>query len=204
MLIGVTFGPGAQIVAAAELLALPWAEWFQRMGRDHERDVMQQLRHAPGKACVPGVGVDEFTVDVVGHLQIHTEGSDGRVVAIQLRRHIIAYHTQRAASVVLRRLGFAPCVECAHRHVDAFGQHLRQLLHMYAGAAIDMRRVFAGENVNFHNRLFHEFHAYDCIHHNTAFGGEKHNGLCILERSVPPASRTAHRSRWSTRRFLRN
>ena len=48
MLVGVFLSPGAQIVAAAQLLTLPWAERFEGMRGDDQRRSVQHLGEVTG------------------------------------------------------------------------------------------------------------------------------------------------------------
>ena len=156
VLVGVLFGPGAQIITAAELLALPRAERLQRMRGDDQRRTVQHLGEVSGQARIPGVRVGDVGVDVVGYLQINAEGLQRRIRVGQLRGRSVAHDLQAA----LRRaisgdggyIGFgARSVERTDGHVDPLGQHLRELFRVHACATIDIRRVFAGEDINFHD-----------------------------------------------------
>ena len=149
VLVGFLFAPGAQVVAAAELFALPWAERFQGVGGDDQRRTVQHLGQVAGQAGVPCVCVDDIGVNVVGNLQIHAESLQCGVGVSQLRRRVIADDLQAALSIgSIRdsrnvRLG-ALAVKRTHGHVNALGQNLGQLLGVYAGTTIHVRRVFAG------------------------------------------------------------
>ena len=107
MLVGVLFGPGAQIITAAELLALPRAERLQRMCGDDQRRTVQHLGEVSGQARIPGVRVGDVGVDVVGYLQINAEGLQRRIRVGQLRGRSIAHDLQAA----LRR-----AISGDHRH----------------------------------------------------------------------------------------
>ena len=155
MLVGVLFGPGAQIITAAELLALPRAERLQRMCGDDQRRTVQHLgevsaRHAY-QVCAWAMSRRRR-----GYLQINAEGLQRRIRVGQLRGRSVAHDLQAA----LRRaisgdggyIGFgARSVERTDGHVDPLGQHLRELFRVHACATIDIRRVFAGEDINFHD-----------------------------------------------------
>ena len=149
MLVGFLFAPGAQVVAAAELFALPWAERFQGVGGDDQRRTVQHLGQVAGQAGVPCVCVDDIGVNVVGDLQIHAEGLQCRIGIGKLGRRIVSDNLQTALGIsgIGNRgdisLG-ALAIKRTHGHVNALGQNLGQLLGVYAGTAIHMRRVFAG------------------------------------------------------------
>lgn len=72
----VLLGPGGDVVTAAELLALPRAVRFQRVGSDHVGDTVQEASKVAAQAGVPGVRVDH--VDVVGGMR-HPETSGQRL-----------------------------------------------------------------------------------------------------------------------------
>ena len=177
VLIGVPLGPGAQVVAAAELLALPRAERLQAVRGDDQRDLVQLLGQTAGQAGVPGVGVDDVGVDVVGDLQIHAERLDRAVRVLEFGRGVIADDLEAALGVVAgdgRHVGLGTrAVEGAHGHVDALGQHLAQLLGMHAGTAVDLGRILAGQDVNLHRitSLWDGFHVVFIIPRRTGILG---------------------------------
>ena len=177
VLIGVPLGPGAQVVAAAELLALPRAERLQAVRGDDQRDLVQLLGQTAGQAGVPGVGVDDVGVDVVGDLQIHAERLDRAVRVLEFGRGVIADDRQAALGIAAgdgRHIGLrARAVERAHGHVDAFGQDLAQLLGVHAGATIDLGRILAGQDVNLHRitSLWDGFHVVFIIPRRTGILG---------------------------------
>ena len=149
VLVGVLLGPGAQVVAAAELLTLPWAERLQGVGGDDQRRTVQHLGQVAGQAGVPGVRMNNVGIHIVGNLQIHAEGLQCRVGISELGRRIVSDDLQAAlgisgignrGDISLSTLA----IKRTHGHVNALGQNLGQLLGVYAGTAIHMRRVFAG------------------------------------------------------------
>ena len=149
VLVGFLFAPGAQVVAAAELFALPWAERFQGVGGDDQRRTVQHLGQVAGQAGVPCVCVDDIGVNVVGNLQIHAEGLQCRIGIGKLGRRIVSDNLQTALGISgIGNRGdislSALAIKRTHGHVNALGQNLGQLLGVYAGTAIHMRRVFAG------------------------------------------------------------
>ena len=148
MLVGVLLRPGAQIVSAAKLLALPRPEGLKRMRGDDQWRVMQHLGKIPGKTCVPRMCVDNIGIDVVGHLQIDTERLQGAVRVPHFLRHVIADDLEGPLRIGARDLGNigwrAWAVERPDGHIDPFRQHFGKLLHMYSSASVHLGRVFAG------------------------------------------------------------
>ena len=149
VLVGVLLGPGAQVVAAAELLTLPWAERLQGVGGDDQRRTVQHLGQVTSQAGIPSVRMNNVGIHIVGNLQIHAEGLQCRVGISELGRRIVSDDLQAAlgisgignrGDISLSTLA----IKRTHGHVNALGQNLGQLLGVYAGTAIHMRRVFAG------------------------------------------------------------
>ena len=149
VLVSVLLGPGAQVVAATELLTLPWAERLQRVRGDNQRSAMQHLGQVAGQAGVPSVRMNNVGIHIVGNLQIHAEGLQCRIGIGKLGRRIVSDNLQTAlgisgignrGDISLSTLA----IKRTHGHVNALGQNLGQLLGVYAGTAIHMRRVFAG------------------------------------------------------------
>ena len=149
VLVSILLSPGAQIVAAAELLTLPRAERLQRVRGNNQWSAVQHLGHVARQAGIPGVRVDDVGVHIIGDLQINAEGLQCGVGISQLRRRVIADDLQAALSIgSIRdsrnvRLG-ALAIKRTNGYVDALGKHLGQFLGVYTGPTIDMRRVFAG------------------------------------------------------------
>ena len=149
VLVGVLLGPGAQVVAAAELLTLPWAERLQGVGGDDQRRTVQHLGQVAGQAGVPGVRMNNVGIHIVGNLQIHAEGLQCRVGISELGRRIVSDDLQAALGISgIGNRGdislSALAIKRTNGYVDALGKHLGQFLGVYTGPTIDMRRVFAG------------------------------------------------------------
>ncbi len=60
------FQPHREIVAAAELLALPWPQWLERVDRNHQRNAVVLLRENSAEVGIPSVTMDQVGVDVGG------------------------------------------------------------------------------------------------------------------------------------------
>ena len=88
-------------------------------------------------------------IHIVGNLQIHAEGLQCRVGISELGRRIVSDDLQAALGIsgIGNRGGISLstlAIKRTHGHVNALGQNLGQLLGVYAGTAIHVRRVFAG------------------------------------------------------------
>ena len=112
------------------------------MRADDVRHVVQQTRQVPGHVRVPGVGVHQVGAGaVLRDLQVHPERGQGRVRARQLGRHVVAGHP----------LGVPGAVEAAHPDIGVPTQHRGQLGDVDTRAAVDVRGVLAGEQVDAHD-----------------------------------------------------
>ena len=184
MFVGVAFGPGTQVVAATELFALPRAERFERMGGDHHRHLVQLLRETPGQTGIPCVHMHQIRIDIIGDLQVDSERLQCAVGVSKLSGGIVADQIQRALGIAGDggNIGAgARAVERAHGHVDAFGQHAGQLLGMHTGTTIDMRRVFAGENIDLHRPSPYRSEQSDTTHCNPQSPRKTHNRFTALQ-----------------------
>ena len=121
------------MVTAAELLLLPRAQRLEAVRRRDVRDAVAELRQVPGEIRVPRVRVDELcAVHARGHREIDGHRLEGRVAAHRVPRPV--------------RLRFgAVRAEAVNRQVDEIAQLAREVLDVNAGAAVDLRREFAGE-----------------------------------------------------------
>jgi len=137
--------PAAEAVSGAQLLFLPWTERFQRVHRQHMGDGPQFLGPEAGHGRVPCVGVDDARVQpVLGHAQAAVQGvqrtleSDVGVLA-GFGPHSVPADSEIGA--VHRLVAKTP-----DQHRDKAGQFPAQVLHVNAGAAVHIGRVFLGED----------------------------------------------------------
>ncbi len=147
-LIGGLLHVGGQAVATAELLSLPRTQRLKRVRRDHVRDIAKKRRNVPSKVCVPGVGVDQVrTLARSGNLEVDTERTQRSVRSGQLRQIGMSGHA-RVGSIGTR---FARTVKRLDAQViDEAAQDLGQFEHVDTGTSVDVRRVFAGKEINAH------------------------------------------------------
>ena len=155
VLVGGALDPGRRVVGAAELLDLPGPVRLERVRGQHQPRAGELPREAAGEVRVPGVAVD----DVRRHRP--RRPSPGRARA---RRAACAWrgscagsgsaggdavHAQVAVRLVL-------LAEAEHVHLvrAALGarQLAREILDVDARAAVDVRRVFVGEQGDAHER----------------------------------------------------
>ena len=118
------------------------------MGRDDQGNVIELGGQAPGQAGIPGVGVNQVGFHILGHLQVQVEGLQGRVGVFHGRVQVIADHVQGPGRSFGQRGNLvrgAGAVEGPDGHVDLAGQGVRELFHMHAGSAVNVRREFPGQ-----------------------------------------------------------
>ena len=103
----------------------------------------------PCEVRVPGVGVNHIGSLARGSdLEVDAERAQGRISAGQLGQIGMSGH----ARIGTVGPGFARTVKRLHAKViDQATQHLGQFEHMDAGSSIDVRRVFAGKEINAHD-----------------------------------------------------
>ena len=140
---------GGQAVAAAELLGLPGAQGLEGMGGDDVWDVAEERGDVACEVGVPGVGVHQVRpLTRGGNLKVNAEGTQRCVGTLQLGQVRMASHP-RIGSV---GSGFTRAIEGLHSQIiDEAAQHLGQLENMDTGSAVDVGRVFAGEQINAHD-----------------------------------------------------
>ena len=147
-LVGGLLHIGGQSVATAELLSLPRAQRLQRMRRDNVRNVAEKRCNVPSEVRVPGVGVDQVrSLARSGDLKINTERPQRGVRSCQLGQIGMPGHA-RVGSIGTR---FARTVKRLDAQViDQAAQDLGQFEHVNTGSSVDVRRVFAGKEINAH------------------------------------------------------
>ena len=145
---GRSLHPARDVVAAPELLSLPGPEGLERVGRHDEGDAVGELGHDAAEVRVPGVAVDDVSVDRVGHEgEIAVEGAEEG--AQRLGRGIQP-ESGRIAPYLQRRPGLILLAERPDVDVDEPGQLTYQVLDVNAGAAVDVRRVLVGQDEGLH------------------------------------------------------
>ena len=112
------------------------------------RDVAEKRRNVSSKVRVPGMGVDQVrSLARGGDLEVNTERAQGGIRSCQLRQISVSGHA-RVSSVGAR---FARTVKRLDAQVlDEATQDLSQFEHVDTGSSIDVRRVFAGKEINAH------------------------------------------------------
>ena len=133
--VGGLLDPGADPVAATQLLNLPGPVGLQRVRRHDGRDVLVLAGDDSGELRVPGVGVD--------HVDLGDRGRHGDVRA---ERPKGAVRPGREVLRMCRR----PLPRFAHAlHVDGLAELLKlrdELPDVNAGAAVDVGRILTGED----------------------------------------------------------
>ena len=146
---GGAFHPGGERVAGAELLGLPGAQGFERVGGEDEGDVVELFGEEAGHGDVPGVGVDD--VDLAQFLhggEVEGEGVDGGFeflggVGGDGGWGFVAAHDKVAVGGFLG----APAVDF---DFDFAGEFAREVFDVDACAAVDVWRVLAGHEAYAH------------------------------------------------------
>jgi hypothetical protein len=141
------FGERRQGVSPAELLGLPRPQRLEAVRSDDVRHLVEQTGHVTGEVGVPGVRMDQvdpvhpaLPSGVASHAQVHTERLQGSVLPCEVRR-----------VVVRRDRGFlARLAEAADVQVDVAPECLRELGDVHARAAVHLRWVLLGENLDAH------------------------------------------------------
>ena len=119
------------------------------MGGDDVWDVAEERGDVTGEVGVPGVRVHQVrALTRGGNLEVDTEGTQRCVSSLKLGQVRVTGHP-RIGSV---SSGLAGAIEGLHSQViDEAAQHLGQLENMDTGSAVDVGRVFAGEQINAHD-----------------------------------------------------
>ncbi len=142
--------PRRHEVAAAELIGLPGAQRLHAVQRDDERDAVERADPERAHVRVPRVGVHDVGVHLVArHGQADRErlqrGHEARAV---LAAHALPRRVAAQGDAVVARLAGA---EAADLDGHAAGQGLAELIGDDAGAAVDVGRVFAGDEQSLHD-----------------------------------------------------
>jgi hypothetical protein len=121
------------------------------MDRDDKGNSVILFGQNPAKVTVPGVTMDEIGIDVCS-IEIGTpsHGAEDRAQRLW---------TGKIASVELKpddlEVAFVKALvaKASHFHRHHFRQFAREITHMHARAAVDVRRIFVCEKQDFHGRL---------------------------------------------------
>src|SRR5205823_7899331 len=142
------FHPDGKIVAAAELLAFPRSQRFERMDRDHERNSVIHFGEDPAEMAVPGVAMHEIGVDVC---EIESVAS----------RHRTENRLERLWTSELARVDFEAAdleisflelliAETAHLDRHCLRELSREIIDMHSRTTIDVRRIFVRKEERLH------------------------------------------------------
>ena len=145
---GGALDPAGEIVAAAELLAFPGAEGLQGVAGDDEGNAVVQLCKNAAEMGVPGVAVDDVCIDVE-RVEIGAAadgGKDGVEILGSGPGGGISGHTADAEMGE----GFVLGAEAADFNVDELRKLAGKIIHVDAGAAVDIGRILVGEEEGFH------------------------------------------------------
>ena len=121
------------------------------MDRDDKGNSVILFGQNPAKVTVPGVTMDEIGIDVCSiEIGAPSHGAEDRAQRLW---------TSKIARVELEaddlELAFfkALVAKASHFHRHRFRQFAREIAHMHACAAVDVRRIFVCEKQDFHGRL---------------------------------------------------
>ena len=141
--------PGAQVVGAAELLNLPRAQRLERVDGQHAGHAPELGGEDAGHVRIPGVAVHQVGVEpVLGHAQAALERVHraGKALVGALPR-LGPFRIEARGRVAGDRRIVA---ERAHLDVDPLGQRAAEIFHVHPGPAVDVGRVFLGEQRDLH------------------------------------------------------
>ncbi len=138
------FHPGAHGVAAAQLLCLPGAQGFQRVGGEDEGHSVKFLGEIAGHRHIPGMSVDD--IDSLQRLDLRQVQAKGLESSLELGFGSVGDFGPgfRAADVQVAVVGVLrpPTVDF---DLDLPGQFTAQVIDVDTGAAVDLRGKLAGE-----------------------------------------------------------
>ncbi len=110
------------------------------MDRDDERNCVIQFRKNPPEMAVPSVTMDKIGFDVRGvEIDAATDRAENR---LQRFRASETARVQLEASDFELSFFETLIAEAAHFHRHRLGQLARETIHMHAGAAVNVRRIF--------------------------------------------------------------
>src|SRR6266702_7584563 len=121
------------------------------MDRNDKRNAVILFRQNPAKMAVPGVTMYQVGIDVCG-------------VEINATAYCAESGAQRFWAGETARVELEPddlevaffetlIAKATHFHRHRFRQFPREITHVHTRAAIDVRRIFVGEEKNLHARL---------------------------------------------------
>ena len=125
------------------------------MGSNNERDTVQLRCQPARKAGIPGMGVDKVGMDIFCHLEVNIEGFQCSIGAFHGTVNIIPCNFQRPLRPwckgrdITRGTG---TVKSPHSHIYLTRQCVGQFFNMDPCPAVNMRREFAGQQINMHNK----------------------------------------------------
>ena len=118
------------------------------MSRDDERDSVIQFREDSAEMTVPGVTMHQIGVDVRGvEIDIAAKRPEDRLQRLR---------TSEAVGVEIEPRDFEPALfeiliaEAANIDIDRLRQLAREITNVHTGAAVNVRRIFVGEEEDFH------------------------------------------------------
>jgi hypothetical protein len=116
--------------------------------RDHERDSVIQFRENAAEMAVPSVTMHQSGVDVGGvEIDAASERTEDRLQRLG---------ASEAAGIEIEPRDFEPALfgiliaEAANIDIDRFRQLTREIINVDTGAAVNVRRIFVGEEEDFH------------------------------------------------------
>ena len=144
----VPLDPARQVVAPAELLALPGPQRFERVQRDHQRNTTRLTDQAPAEVGVPGMAVDQVRVGAIGgHRQAALHRVPRRAQAfVPGRRPRARWVAAHLPAGLIHGL----VAEGPHLDLDLAPQSPGQFGDVEAGASVDVGRVFLGQEEGLH------------------------------------------------------
>ena len=180
------FHPEREIVTAAELFPLPRPQRLERMHRDDERNSVIQFRQDPAEMTVPSVTMHEIGIDVrrveVGAATDRAEDGLQFFRASEIAR--VEFEAGDLESAFFETL----LAEAANIDIDCFGQLAREIIDVHARAAVNVRRIFVRQELNFHDVLKHEARLVVAVSTRNAESAASHRISFLLSLNSPSNS----------------
>ena len=140
--------PDRKVIAASELFALPRPKRLERMDRNDKRDAIILFCQNPTKMSVPRVTVHQVGVDVSG-VEIDASSHCPEGGAQWLRAGEIARVEFEADDLEVAFFKML-VAKATHFHRHRLCQFAREITHVHTRTAINVGRIFVGEEKNLH------------------------------------------------------
>jgi hypothetical protein len=94
----------------------------------------------------------DVCVDIPRNLEVYPESLQGGVCVAELRGNRVTFDTQTpvcgTALIFSQLCGCAGPVECSDRYISMLCKNFGKLVHMDASATVNVRRIFAAQQID--------------------------------------------------------